>query len=153
CHEVEFYADDAGFVDGFARFIEAALKAGQAVIVIATESHHATLRQRLTADGLNMALKIEEGVYIPVDVADALSTFMVNDSLDPVLLRRLAGDLIMKAARGAKEEHCRVAVCGEGVHVLLAAGNVDATINLERIWDEIARQSEVDLLCGYFRNA
>src|SRR5215467_8422741 len=44
-HEVEFCADDAGFVDGFARFIEAALNAGNAVIVIATESHQAGLRQ------------------------------------------------------------------------------------------------------------
>jgi DNA-binding NarL/FixJ family response regulator len=43
-HEVEFYADDAEFVDGFARFIEAALTAGSAVIVVTTDSHHASLR-------------------------------------------------------------------------------------------------------------
>jgi CheY-like chemotaxis protein len=53
-HEVEFYADGTGFVDGFARFIEAALKEGHAVIVVATDLHHASLRQRLAADGLSM---------------------------------------------------------------------------------------------------
>lgn len=62
-HEVEFYADDTGFVDGFAHFIEAALKQGNAVIVIATESHQSSLRQRLTADGLNVAAEIEQGSY------------------------------------------------------------------------------------------
>jgi DNA-binding NarL/FixJ family response regulator len=39
-HEVEFYADNTGFVDGFARFIEAALKAGNAVIVTYTHGQH-----------------------------------------------------------------------------------------------------------------
>jgi hypothetical protein len=152
-HEVEFYADDAGFVDGFARFIEAALKVGDAVIVIATDSHRASLRQRLAADGLNVAAEIEQGRYIPLDVTETLSNFMVNDSPDPVLFRKLASDLITEAAKGARAEHPRVTVCGEGVHTLLAAGNVDATIMLERMWNEIVSRSEVDVLCGYFRSA
>ena len=152
-HEVEFYTDDAGFVDGFARFIEAALKAGNAVVVVATESHQARLRQRLAADGLNVAAEIERGNYIPLNVAHTLSSFVVNDSPDPVLFRKLAGDLIVKASKQAKGEHRRVSVCGEGVHALLAAGNVDATIKLERMWNEIAKDHDIDILCGYFRTA
>ena len=151
-HEVEFYADDAGFVDGFARFIQTALKVGNAVIAIATESHHSSLRQRLVADGWNVAAEIKRGSYIPLNVTDTLPNFMVNDSPDPVLFRKLASHLIAKAARGAKGEHPRVAVCGEGVHTLLAAGNVEANIMLERMWDEIARRSDVDVLCAYFRS-
>jgi DNA-binding NarL/FixJ family response regulator len=152
-HEVEFYADNTGFVDGFARFIEAALKEGNAVIVIATDSHQASLLQRLTADGFNIPAEIEQGSYIPLNVTDTLPNFMVNDSPDPVLFRKLAGDLITEAAKGAKGEHPRVAACGEGVHTLLAAGNLEATIMLERMWDEIAQHYEVDVLCGYFRSA
>ena len=152
-HEVEFYTDDAEFVDGFARFIEAALKVGNAVVVVATESHQARLRQRLAADGLNVAAEIERGNYIPLNVAQTLSSFMVNDSPDPVLFRTLAGDLIVKASKQAKGEHRRVSVCGEGVHALLAAGNVDATIKLERMWNEIAKDHDLDILCGYFRTA
>jgi DNA-binding NarL/FixJ family response regulator len=152
-HEVEFYADNARFVDGFARFIEAALKEGNAVIVVATDSHQASLLQRLTADGLNIPAKIEQGSYIPLNVTDTLPNFMVNDSPDPVLFRKLAGGLIREATKGAKGEHPRVAVCGEGVHTLLAAGNLQATIMLERMWGEIAQQYEVDVLCGYFRSA
>ena len=152
-HEVEFYADDAGFVDGFARFIEAALRAGTAVIVVATELHQADLLQRLIADGLNMAAEIEQGNYIRLDVANTLSRFMVNDSLDPVLFEELAGNLIGEAAKDAKGEHRRVAACGEGVQVLLAAGHLEATIKLERMWEGIAQRYEVEILCGYFRNA
>jgi len=152
-HEVEFYADDAGFVGGFASFIEAALRSGTAVIVVATESHQADLLQRLVADGLNMAAEIEQGNYIRLDVADTLSRFVVNDSLDPVLFEELAGNLIGEAAKGAKGEHRRVAACGEGVQVLLAAGHLEATINLERMWDGIAQRYEVEVLCGYYRSA
>jgi DNA-binding NarL/FixJ family response regulator len=36
-HEAGFYSDDACFLDGFTQFIGAALKAGKAVIVAATE--------------------------------------------------------------------------------------------------------------------
>jgi DNA-binding NarL/FixJ family response regulator len=151
-HKVEFYADDTKFVDGFARFIETALKAGNAVIVVATESHHANLLRRLTADGLDTAAKIEQGSYVPLDVADTLSRFMVNDSVDPILFGRLAEDLITKVTRSAKGEHRRVAVCGEGVHTLLAAGNLDATMKLERMWDEIAQRYDVAVMCGYFRS-
>ena len=101
-HEVEFYADNTGFVDGFARFIEAALKEGNAVIVIATDSHQASLLQRLTADGLNIPAEIEQGSYIPLNVTDTLPNIMVNDSPDPVMFRKLAGDLITEAGKGAR---------------------------------------------------
>jgi len=43
CHEVAFYADDGSVVDGYARFIESALKSGNAVIVVVTEAHRASL--------------------------------------------------------------------------------------------------------------
>ena len=140
-------------MNGFARFIKGALKDGNAVIVIATDAHQASLLQRLTEDGLNIPAEIEQGSYIPLNVTDTLPNFMVNDSPDPVLFRKFAGDLIREAAKAAKGEHPRVAACGEGVHTLLAAGNLEATIMLERLWDEIAQHYEVDVLCGYFRSA
>ena len=99
-----------------------------------------------------MAAEIEQGNYIRLDVTEALSRFMVDDSLDPVLFEESAGNLIMEAAKEANGEHRRVAACGEGVHVLLAAGHLEATIALERMWDAIARRYEVEVLCGYFRS-
>jgi len=129
------------------------LKDGNAVIVIATDPHQASLLQRLTQDGLDIPAEIEQGSYTPLNVTDTLPNFMVNDSPDPVLFRKLAGDLITKVAKGAKGEHPRVAVCGEGVHTLLAAGNLEATIMLERMWNEMAQQYGVDVLCGYLRSA
>jgi DNA-binding NarL/FixJ family response regulator len=92
-HEVQFYSDDAFFLEGFRRFIEASLKAGKAVIVVATEAHRNSLFQGLQARGLDIGAAIERGSLIPLDVAETLSTFMVNDLPDPVRFRKVAGDL------------------------------------------------------------
>src|SRR5271167_4955871 len=104
CHEVQFYSDDAFFQDGFTGFIEAALNAGSAVIVVATESHQKGLFQRLQAHGMNTAAAIEQGRYIPLDVAETLSMFMVDNLPDPVRFLKVAGDLIAAAAKAAKGE-------------------------------------------------
>jgi hypothetical protein len=92
---------------------------------------------------------IEQGSYIPLDVAETLSTFMVNDMPDPLRFSRSVGDLITAAAKAAKGERPRVAACGECAPLLWAQGKPEAAIRLEQLWDEIARTFDVDILCGY----
>jgi DNA-binding NarL/FixJ family response regulator len=151
-HAVEFYSDEASLLVGFARFIEAALNAGNAVIVVATKPHRNDLFQRLQGQGLNIGAAIEQGSYIPLDVADTLSTFMVNDLPDPVRFLKVAGDQVAAAAKAAKGEHPRVAACGECAPTLWAQGKADAAVQLEHLWDEMARSCNMDILCGYVLN-
>ena len=148
-HEVHFYSDDASLVVGFARFIESALNAGNPVIVIATESHRACLLQNLQAHGMDCAAAQRQGRYIPLDVAETLSAFMVNDLPDPVRFSTVAGDLIETAAKAAKVEHPRVAACGECAPSLWAQGKADAAIQLEHLWDGLSNTYDLDTLCGY----
>jgi hypothetical protein len=100
-HEVAFYRDDASFVGGFTRFVEAAPKAGKPVIVIATEAHRSSILDRLQAHGWDIATVIREGIYISLDASDILSTFMVNDWPDSVQLSKVVGNLIAEAAGAA----------------------------------------------------
>jgi hypothetical protein len=51
-HEVGFYSGDASLLDDLTRFIGTVLKAGNAAIVVATESHGNSLLLRLQAHGL-----------------------------------------------------------------------------------------------------
>jgi DNA-binding NarL/FixJ family response regulator len=152
-HEVQFYSDDASLLAGFTGFVETALAAGNAVIVVATESHRNSLLQRLQVHGVDVFAAIEKGNYIPLDVADTLSTFMVNDLPDPVRFLKIAGDLVAAAAKAAKGERPRVAACGECAPILWAQGRADAAIQLEHLWDEIAKTGDVDILCGYVLNS
>ena len=152
-HELEFYSDDAAFVVGFTRFIEASLRAGNAVVVVATEAHRKDLFATLQARGVDIVAAIDQMRYISLDVADMLSTFMVNGLPDPARCLKLAGDLVMEAAKAAKGEPPRVAVCGEIAPTLWAQGKADAAVQVEHLWDEIARTHEVDILCGYVLNS
>jgi DNA-binding NarL/FixJ family response regulator len=148
-HEVQFYSDDAVFLDTFARFIAAALKAGDAAIVVATESHREALALRLKTQGLDVDVAIQQGTYIQLDVAKTLSTFMVNDMPDSARFFEVASGLIEAAAKATKREHPRVVACGECSPLLWAEGKPDAAIRLERLWDQIGTNFAVDILCGY----
>jgi hypothetical protein len=102
----------------------------------------------LQTRGLDIAFAIEQGRYIALDVAEALSTFMVNDMPDPVQFFKAVGNLIVRTVK-AKGEQVRVAACGECAPVLWAQGNAAAAVRLEQLWDEIAKTRGVDILCGY----
>jgi DNA-binding NarL/FixJ family response regulator len=155
-HEVQFYPNDAAFLDGFARFISAALGVGSAVIVVATESHRVDLLRRLQLQGLNIDAAVKEGIYIPLDVRETLSKFMVNGFPDTDRFWEVASSVIETATKAAKGDHPAVAACGECAPSLWLEGNLDAAIQLEALWDEAAKAYGVDILCGYllesFRN-
>ena len=136
-------------MDDITQFIGTALKAGNAAIVVATESHRNSLLPRLQAYGLDTAAAIEQGRYISVDAADAVSTCIINGMLDPVRYLNLFRDLIVRAADAAKGEQARVAVFGEGVHLLWAQGNAEAAIQAEGLCNRLTKAYDVDILCGY----
>jgi DNA-binding NarL/FixJ family response regulator len=148
-HEVEFYSDDAAFVVGFTRFIEGALEAGNTVIVVVTESHQKSLLQRFQEHGVNIAAATEEGRYLPLDVVEALSTFMVSDLPDPVRFFGVLSNLIEPAARATARGESGVAICGECASILWAQGKVDAAIQVEQLCNELATRYEMNILCGF----
>jgi DNA-binding NarL/FixJ family response regulator len=148
-HEAAFYSDDIKLLDHLTQFIGAALKAGNAAIVAATKSHLDNLLPRLQACDLDVSAAIVQGRYIAFDVADTLSTFMLNGVPDPARFVKLWGDLVRTAAEAATGEQARVAVFGEGVHLLWAQGNAEAAIRVERLTNQIAKTYDVDILCAY----
>ena len=86
-HEAQFYRDDESFLEGFTRFIESGLKAGNAVIVLATESHRNGLSLKLQSRGVDVAAAIEQGrLYFvgccrrPLNIDGQRSVLMLIDS-------------------------------------------------------------------------
>lgn len=148
-HEVGFYSENRHLLNHVTQFIAAALRAGASAIVIATESHRESLLLELHRNGLDMSAAIEEGRYINLDAADALSMFMVNGMPDQDRFLELLGDLIVTATEAAKGENPRVSVFGECVHLLCAQGNVEAAIQMERLGNKLTKIHAVDILCGY----
>lgn len=148
-HEVTFYSDDRRFLDDVTLFVGTALRAGNAAIVAATESHRINLIPRLQAYGVHIAGAIEENRYLAFDASDTLSTFVVDGMPDPTLFMKSFANLILIAASAAHAEHPRVAIFGEGVHVLCAQGNPEAAIQIEKLANQLGRTHHVDILCAY----
>jgi DNA-binding NarL/FixJ family response regulator len=147
-HEVQFYPDDESFVDGFTGYIKAALLNGNAVIVVATESHQKSLLQSLQDHGASIATAIEQGRCLSLDVADTLSTFMVNDLPDPMRFFKVVGGLIATAQATAGRPS-RVTICGECASILWAEGNADGAIQVERLCNQLTKRYPMDILCGF----
>jgi DNA-binding NarL/FixJ family response regulator len=148
-HRAAFYSNDRNFLDDLTLFVGAALSAGNAAIVFATESHRDRLLPRLQLLGLDIGAAIEQGRYIALDAADALPTFMLNDTPDPVRFLKLVGKVISTAAKAVKGEHARVALFGEMCHLLWAQGNPEGAIQVEKLGNQLAQTYDVDILCGY----
>ena len=71
-HEVGFYSDDRSLLDSFTHFVGAALKNGNAVILIATETHREKLLGRLQAYGLDVSAAIEQAIHSVGQFGNAL---------------------------------------------------------------------------------
>jgi DNA-binding NarL/FixJ family response regulator len=152
-HEMALYSDDASFVDGFARGAEAALKNGNAVIVLASASHREGIFARLQAANVDVSAAVEQGSYTALDPANTLSAVMESDMPDPVRCAKFVGDLIVQASKSARGEHARVAFFGECAPTLLADGNPEAAVRLEHLWNELMRRHGAHTLCGYLSTA
>jgi CheY-like chemotaxis protein len=148
-HEAGFYSDDSWLLEDVTRFLGTALKAGNAAIVIATESHRNVFLRSLRAFGLDPSAAIQQGRYIALDAAEVLSTFMSNGIPDPIRFMKAFGDLIAKATRTAHGQHPRVAVFGECVQLLCAQGKPEAAIQMEKLGNRLIKEYDLDILCGY----
>jgi DNA-binding NarL/FixJ family response regulator len=148
-HEAVFYSNDRQLLDHLSRFVAAALNAGNGAVVIATGAHQESLVRSLEASGVDIAAALEQGRYIAMDAADALSLCMLNGLFDSVQFLQSFESLMLKAATAAQGEHPRVAFFGECVDLLWKQGNAEAAIQAEKLGNQLSSKYPIDILCGY----
>ena len=144
-HDAVFYGtDDAALVKGVVAFLAAGLRENGAAIVIASAAHERTMAAELQALGFDRA---------DAGVADRLF-FWNADALLGTLLAR--GRLVRSRFRqlvGARVRalslRYRVRAYGEMVGLLHAQKEVAAAEALEQLWNELLRDVDFSLLCGY----
>jgi CheY-like chemotaxis protein len=148
-HEVQFYSDDAIFLDSLIPFITNSLRAGNKTVVIATEPHRKALLQHLHANELDCVAAIGQGLYSSLDAADALSAFMEDSGPNRGKFLSTFGPLVRGAEAIAEAKPKSVVVFGEMVAVLCAEGKTVAAIQLEQLWNELLRSHRFLLRCAY----
>ena len=144
-HQVEFYEADEFLVDSVCGFLEPALVAGDAVIVVATEAHRQKFTAELEGRGIDVRAARTGGRFFALDAGETLALFMVDGTPDPDRFAHEIGELVDRAADGRR----RVRIYGEMVALLWAEGDIPAAIALEDLWNDLAGTRRFSLLCAY----
>jgi len=143
-HVVYFYVDDSELVGAVAPYLAGA-EVAEVAIVIATDAHLRAFRAELEAGGVDIAQASAAGRFVALDAATTLAAVLVDGEIDRDAFHEVIGGLVSKAAASG----CAVRAYGEMVALLWDAGNVLAAIELERLWNELAREMPFSLFCAY----
>ena len=145
-HAVCFYEDSTSLARTVAGFIGEGLAAGQAGVIVATDSHGALIREELTAINVRSRGRFQPGELLIFDADDVLKRLMVGDRLHAHRCEESIIALVDNATRSGKR---LVRIYGEMVDLLWRSGRQEAALSLEMLWHQIIPGRKCSLLCGY----
>jgi hypothetical protein len=144
-HFIQAYTEDAFLAGVVAEYLGAGLRQGEAAIVIATAKHVASFSDRLAALGVDVTSAQRARQLLFLDAERALGRFMVDGRPDRELFRALVATALDHVRAGGQR---RVRLYGEMVD-LLWAESLEATVELEELWNEVLDDEHLSLLCAY----
>jgi PAS domain S-box-containing protein len=147
-HEVQFYEDEQFLTDAVAAFLDAGARAGDTLVVIATEVHRESFCRQLESRGVDVPAMLSAGRLTLLDARETLSKFMQKGQPDRTLFEQVIGRLVATLA-AALPPGTRLRAYGEMVDLLWRDGRQDAAIHLEELWNDLQRQHSFTLLCAY----
>jgi hypothetical protein len=144
-HLVLFHGDDGEFIDRVGAYLLPAIREGGVAIAIATKAHRTALAKWLARAGVDVAAARAGGHYLDLDAAGTMRKFTVMDWPNAAEFWATISPLVAPAQAGDRP----VRAFGEMVALLWDAGQVDAAIELEAMWNELSKQYPFSLCCGY----
>jgi len=144
-HVVQFYAREWELAAGVGEYLAEALDAGCAVVVVATRAHRLAFESYLAGVDANVAAARADGRYHAIDAAALLRRFAGAGQVDPASFEAEVGQVIRAAGAGGRP----VRLYGEMVALLWEAGQLNAALELEGLWNDLARDIPFGLYCGY----
>jgi len=146
-HAVQFYDSEAYLASVVSEFLADGAKANQPIVVIATLAHRTAFSKRLREFDVDVdALRRTQQLHL-LDARQTLAKFMVGEVPDSGRFETTVGSVIVRALRG--REGTPVRAYGEMVDLLWKDGNTEGAIQLERLWNNLARRYDFSLLCAY----
>jgi signal transduction histidine kinase len=145
-HFVQFYEDDPFLISSVGAFIAGGLRDRKPAVIFATPAHRQALDSFLRQSGLDSIEAQARGKYFAFDAAETLSQFMINGSPDEERFVKVVGGVLARTANG---DGLPVRAFGEMVALLWEAGNADAALKLEGLWNNLARKYSFSLFCAY----
>ena len=146
-HIVQLYQDQDFLSRAVCRFAGAALANGEGIILVPTPTHWNAIRPRLEAEGVDVEAARERGQLTVVDADEFLPRFLRDAMPDSPIFLGLAADVIAQARAGGRYQ--KVRWWGEMVNVLWERGEVAASMNLEDLFDQLAKKHDIAIFCSF----
>ena len=146
-HDVQFYDGEEFLYETVANFLTDGLRAGQPLVVIATQAHRQGFLDQLRPIYHDIDERIHGGDVVWLDARDTLSAFMEGAKPNAELFEATVGNVFEKVM--AKRSYLVVRAYGEMVDLLWKDGNIEGAIALEELWNGLARKYSFNLLCAY----
>jgi hypothetical protein len=144
-HAVLFYSDGSELAGRVSEFLLEAIRAGGAAVVIATAAHRDSVAAALARAGADVAACRADGRYLALDAFETMDRFMVAGWPSAASFWQVIRPIVTRAAEAGVPVH----VFGEMVALLWDFGQVNAAIEVEAMWNELAAQYPFSLLCAY----
>ncbi|HEY7935400.1 MAG TPA: MEDS domain-containing protein [Solirubrobacteraceae bacterium] len=144
-HAVKFYEHDCELVAVVGPYLAKAAHNDEVAVVIATEAHRREFQRDLQARGIDLERAIADGGFFWLDAAAAMAEFIFDGQIDHGAFNDVIGGHLRRAAQAARP----ISAYGEMVALLWDAGEVLAAIELEELWNGLARELPFSLLCSY----
>ena len=146
-HVVQLYQDQDFLNRAVCRFAGAALANGEGLILVPTAEHWNAFRPRLEAEGVDVKAAQKRGQLTVVDADETLPRFMGKALPEAPVFLGIAGEIIRRTRAAGSSP--KVRWWGEMVNVLWERGDVAASMNLEDLFDRVAREQDIAIFCSF----
>ena len=146
-HIVQLYQDREFLNRAVCRYVHAGLANGEGAILFSTPTHWNAVRPCLEAEGVDVRAAQERGQLTIFDADELLFRFMRGGMPDPPTFANVVGDIIGQAHAGGSYQ--KVRAWGEMVNVLWERGEVAASMNLEDLFDQLAKKHDNAIFCSF----
>lgn len=148
-HIVYPYTDENLVGQAVSLFAGHGLRDGDGIVLIVREAHCKAIDRCLEAEGFNPSVVEKTGRLVRMLSEGLLSRVMARGKLDRCLFKATMGETIAYArALNGINPQSKVRVFCDLVSLLWSV-NLAATIDMERLWDEVIETHGVYLLCTY----
>ena len=147
-HDVQFYDSEEYLAATVAAFLAEGIRAGQPVVIIATEAHTRMFRERLRSAGIRVEDLVAGRDIVWLDARETLGAFMEGDLPNAELFELTVGAVFDRVMANGRS-YVVTRAYGEMVDVLWRAGKIDGAIALEHLWNRLASRYSFALLCAY----
>jgi hypothetical protein len=146
-HFIQLYGgDDRLLARNVSRYLGEGLRRGDGLLVIATAEHRGSFVRQLREEAA-YSRAVLEGRLVFLDAETTLARFMVDGEPDQGKFESVIGEAV--AGVRARAVHTGIRAYGEMVGVLWQAGQIEAAVRLEQLWNQLIRRSDVSLYCAY----